>query len=168
MLKKYLHNIKLCLKYPFLFKDTLKETWYDSIDEGWKQAFGKQLLDDLKQAVKTQHKDLKRRAVHVKKSDIFTIFDIRTYDGALKIYALASKEIAEVLEKYTQLSKEYCHKCGQPVKYKHKGLFNTMPLEYVCKDCFNDFLDKNKLSAVEKRKLKTTCRASKRKKKEAE
>jgi len=168
MLKTYLNNVKLCLKYPFLFKGTLKETWLDSIEDGWRRAFGNQLLYDLKEVINAQYKELKRNSVHVKKSDLFTIFDLRTYEGVLKFYALASKDVSEVLKKYSQLSKEYCHICGQPVKYKHKGFCNIMPIEYVCKDCFNDYLDEYKFSAIERRKLKTTCRAYKRKKKEAD
>lgn len=55
--------------------------------------------------------------------------------GYLCLYAAGTKEILDVLDKYEELSKNYCICCGKPTKYKTGGY-----ILYLCEHCFDEYI----------------------------
>ena len=102
---------------PKIFSDY---TWYDSIDSGWKKAFGKQLSRDLKKAL-------------IKDKDLYTFrfCDIKEKYGYLVLDAFSyGPNTEKVINYYENLSICYCYFCGKPSRYITAGW-----IEYVCKEC---------------------------------
>ncbi len=99
-------------------------TFYDLIPEGWRKAFGKQMLKELKIAwIKTGKSP-------------FYFTDIKEKWGKLEAYTCgANEEIEAVLEKYNKLSQDYCLVCGSKAEYKTQGY-----ISYLCERCFIDSL----------------------------
>lgn len=143
---KRIKNWFLCKKYPFLKLYNIwtgkfsgyHYTWYDVLDDGWKKAFGKQLLNELKQASKSNHNN-------------FRIHDIKEKYGYLHIYLDGySHGVDHVIQKYELLSICYCRRCGKPVRYVTRGW-----IEYLCEECFECFtkdnvdIDKNEYRVTE-------------------
>lgn len=139
-LKKFftvIRNIFLCLRYPFLVsrnvftdkKTGYGFTWYDNIPQGWRKAFGKQLLKELKKTLKKNH-ELKT----------FRFHQIKEKYGTLRIYCgPTSSEILKLFDKYENLSMQYCIICGEKAKYVTDGW-----IEFLCERCFKrDMLSRN-------------------------
>ena len=103
-------------------------TWYDDIPTGWQKAFGKQLCRDIKKAGELTRKRLHK---HAKWEDMIEFQQIKEKWGELCLYASASDEIQNVLEKYELLSSCYCINCGKPARYRTHGW-----IEFYCEDCF--------------------------------
>ena len=132
------HPIKFfkCLKYPFLKERhiwTGKFMGYaytedDSIPNGWRIAFGKDLIKDIKKAGKESRKRLHK---HLSWKKLITWEQIKEKYGTLRLYASATEEIMHVLNKYEILSSFYCIDCGKISEYVTKGW-----IEYYCKDCY--------------------------------
>lgn len=122
-----IHNYLFCKKYPFykalnVFDDKFcgyDSTWYDSIPEGWRKAFGKEFSRDLKEAIKLD------------KVKNFRFLQIKEKWGLLTIYVNNYTEhIDKVITKYEEMSKHYCIECGKPSE------FMTFPyITYLCSDC---------------------------------
>ena len=138
---KYIYNFFLCLKYPFLRARNVwtgkklgyRYTWHDDIDKGWKKAFGKDLLRDMKIA-------LKKTGILKK----YRITQIKEKYGTLRIYdAGGNDEIWGVIQKYELLSMCYCMNCGKPVRYMTKGWVG-----YYCEDCIkHEYKDQEDIDA---------------------
>ena len=95
-------------------------TLYDHIPEGWRKAFGKQLSKELKKQLK---KDNQLKT--------FRFSQIKEKYGTLRLYTFGcSKAVQNILDKYEELSEEYCIYCGKKSKYKTEGY-----ILYVCEDC---------------------------------
>ena len=114
----------LYIGYPQYKKPSLTHTWYDEIPEGWRKAFGKQLLEELKNVIQAS-KD---------KSD-FAWEQIKEKYGGLRLYANCTKAVQEVLGKYELMSEGYCIRCGKPARYKTRGW-----ITYFCEDCHSGHL----------------------------
>jgi hypothetical protein len=154
---KIIYNFFFCMKYPFYKvhlhynndKVTYTTTWYDSIPEGWRIAFGKQLSKDLKKVLK---KDKALRS--------FQLGDVKEKWGGLRIYPLTgcSDEVFELLDKYEQLSFCYCQNCGAPVRYRTKGW-----VSYLCETCFMKYARSKKYNSIEQiSETYETCRLQKK------
>lgn len=92
-------------------------TFYDDIPTGWKKAFGKKMLNEIRKQCK------KEGSLYE-----FRIMEIKEKYGQLRIQCnYASKELYDILFKYESLSWSYCIKCGKPTKY--------ISLGYVCPYC---------------------------------
>ena len=100
---------------------------YDSIERGWKIAFGKQLSKDIKKAGKESRR---RVGKHLPWKKMIRWEQIKEKWGSLCLYATSTKEIQEVLDRYELLSSGYCINCGKPARYKTSGW-----VEYYCEDC---------------------------------
>lgn len=136
---RYISNLILCLKYPFIrwYGDplyrgyphkkhySLSYTWFDEIPYGWRKAFGKQLLKEIKKAGKPFIKQGK------KWNDILSWEQIKEKYGTLRLYASAIDEIQDILSKYEAMSEGYCVCCGKPARYMTKGW-----VEFYCEDCY--------------------------------
>lgn len=146
MIKEKIKKIKnyiFCKKYPFwtfrefrgwknneeVYKNDYSFTWYDCIPESWKNAFGKQLSEEILKAGKKYLKDNKDK----KWKDIIEWQQIKSKYGELRLYASAIEPIMDILEKYELLSIGYCEQCGKPASYCTKGW-----IRYLCEDCYRE------------------------------
>lgn len=127
---RLIKNFFLILKYPFLtiynwdgspvsFNERFDYTWYDDIPTGWKKAFGKQLLKELRIVCKKEGclKD-------------FKITEIKEKWYRLRIYtSFYNEKIISILDKYEDLSGHYCISCGRLLDnkydYSHFGKCNA-------------------------------------------
>lgn len=124
---KYIKNFFLCKRYPWLRMRNVftgkfcgyKCTWYDVIPEGWKNAFGKQLINDINQAAGKHKHDL-------------WITDIKEKWGRLNIYTNGTTDkVLEVIHFYEDLSICYCIECGKPARWITPYGY----ISYLCNDC---------------------------------
>lgn len=125
-------NFLLCLKYPFwksrnVFSGKFcgyQSTMYDWIPDGWKKAFGKQLTEEIADALKAD--GIKRRDW----AENLQFQDIKEKYGTLRIYATTTARVQWVFDKYECMSYGYCVNCGKPVRYITQGYVNL-----ICDDC---------------------------------
>lgn len=132
-------NKKLIERYPFLRP---KNVWTGEVDEdydysytlldnlpdGWRKAFGAQLIEDLR--------------VILEKGDYlheYTIAQIKEKWGALRWYDFGiptkvAEEYNEWEKKYVRLSEKTCIHCGLPSTHKTTGWI--MP---VCDACGEEY-----------------------------
>ena len=125
---RYIKNYFFCLKYPFMKTRNVwtgkscgySFTCYDEIPYGWRKAFGKRLLKELKEALKKEGR-LKE----------FMFTQIKEKYGELCLYNNGvGKYSGYVINKYEILSMCYCMYCGKPVRYITDGW-----VEFLCDDC---------------------------------
>lgn len=135
-----LKTILINLKYPFYRvyenkKCVWTESIYDSIPEGWRKAFGREMSRDLKQAVrKCVHKARKEGSRHIDKSQFLDISLIRKKEGKMYIACSAVDDtILKIIKKYSLLSYCYCEYCGKPARYLVHLHRNNK--SYICEDC---------------------------------
>lgn len=105
-----IRNILINIRFPFLIPKHLNIThsWYYSIPEGWRKAFGIQLCKELKAAIK--------------QSDNIHITDIKEKFGELNIYCYGgSDEIQDIIHKYEYISSHTCIECGKIATRRSKG-----------------------------------------------
>lgn len=102
-------------------------SWYESIPEGWRKAFGRQLTEDIVRALSQD--GLPRR----KWAEAVYWSDIKEKYGSLRLYASTTDAVYQVLSKYECLSIGYCINCGKPARYVTSGW-----IEYLCEDCAAD------------------------------
>lgn len=154
-LTAFLHPINFfkCLRYPFY---KARNVWtgkflgynailYDDIPIGWRKAFGKELSRELKKQLK------KDKQLHS-----FRFTQIKEKWGRLCLYHQGcSEECFNLLNKYEELSWNYCIECGKVATYRTDGY--VVPL---CKDCLkkvlkitNDKVDDYKKIKVEEIEL---------------
>ena len=140
-------NKALCEKYPFLIPtnrysgrritdgagfwpgspDAVPEYDYsytelDQMPEGWRIAFGEQLCAELMQ-------ELERYDC----VDDFRIVQLKEKFGMLRLYTNFSTDgIDDVIDKYTEISKRTCIRCGKPATHITCGW-----IEPWCEDCIN-------------------------------
>lgn len=128
-------NKELVERYPFLLPRNVwtdniipdynyEFTEYDNIATGWRIAFGKFLLEDLREAlVKTNY------------LDEFRFTQIKEKYGSLRLYCNgAPEEVYDVLQKYEFISEYICIKCGSPQACVVDDYGWYLPL---CKDCWD-------------------------------
>lgn len=125
-------NKKLIEKYPFLMPrnvwtdELLKDydysfTLYDEMPKGWADAFGMQMLEEI-------------RALLIKGSflDRYRITQIKEKYGSLRWYdtgvpTAIHDEFYACLRKYNDLSSRTCIDCGKPATKMSEG--------YICPYC---------------------------------
>lgn len=127
-------NKDLLERYPFLLPrdmtDSVPEdydysyTVLDMMPEGWKNAFGTQLCEDIKNVL--------LKADYL---DDYRIAEIKEKYGQLRWYDYGvpeeiSDELQDVIDYYTELSEETCVLCGKRATHYTKGWI--MP---VCVNC---------------------------------
>ena len=113
-------NMNLCNDYPFLISPavscdknyTYEFTAYDNLRKGWKIAFGKQLLDDIKAIYKmSKNKDFFYVKFSNDSLDVLSVkFIYDTIDNDL------AEDMSKLNEKYNKLSRETCANCGKKIK----------------------------------------------------
>lgn len=132
-----MNNRKLLKKYPWLslnfnplsgrvWKLSNKEkyywTWWSQMPRGWKIAFGNLILEDLDRAIKKMSNPRE-----------FYITEIKEKYGELRIYHTGNRDVEDVVEAYTALSRNICLHCGKPdVGYTTGGWITP-----ICKQCWD-------------------------------
>lgn len=119
-------------RFPFMkMKDNASMTWYDEIPDGWRKAFGIQMVEDLR--------DVLLKASQIDNIDwllAYHIDDIKEKWGYLHWYADIPSSVYDDYctweDKYTELSYKTCIICGKPAEGYTKGW--VMP---ICKECAN-------------------------------
>ena len=99
-------------------------TWLDSMPDGWRCAFAKEMCDELQ-------KELERVDV----VNEYSITDIKVKFGVLSWSSgpiPSNSELYEIVEKYEELSKNYCMVCGKPTEW---ALDDPYWIYYYCSDC---------------------------------
>ena len=124
-------NKILIEKYPFLRtkyndKEDYTFTELDFMPDGWRNAFGEQMCEELKEALGDE-------------VDTYKIADIKEKWGQLCWYdygVTKNKEhdVEEVIHKYEELSKTICIECGKPAT----NYFSSCPF---CDDCYQEIND---------------------------
>lgn len=159
VLKTREHNRELCKKYPFLIPsnrwsgkritdcaagekgywpgapDDIPEYDYeftelDDMPEGWRIAFGDQLLEELKDEL-----------VKANYLNDYRITQIKEKYGMLRIYdaGCTEKWYREILPKYVELSKHTCILCGEPAQWISRGWISP-----YCDKCAREISEENK------------------------
>ena len=119
------YNKQLIEQYPFLMpynrwtgepiEDYNYEyIWLDDMPDGWRNAFGLQMCEELKQALleKGGEKLLSK----------FRILQIKEKFGSLRFYTnWTTPEIDKIIDKYENISYSTCIRCGAPAKWITKG-----------------------------------------------
>lgn len=105
--------------------NTYEYTWADDIPNGWRIAFGDQMIEELDQLIKRY--DVKD----------YSIEQIKEKFGVLCWYdsefpERGRDEYFTWKDKYADLSYRTCICCGRPAKYRTKGWI--IP---VCKECLS-------------------------------
>ena len=115
-------NIKLLQQYPFLeiykkleipLMPSYEITWYDSIPKVWQDAFGKEFIDEFREALLKSHfivfEDGSFYRLTYCADDItpmFQIKDITSKNNELNVVVnINNNMIKEVLDKYKEKSK---------------------------------------------------------------
>ena len=114
-------------KYPLqIIHFTTYYTELDSMDKGWRKAFGMNFCKDLRKAlIKTGGYKLLFR---------FRILQIKEKYGRLEVYCIGyNDEINKVISKYSKLSEKTCIRCGKPATWISKGWISP-----YCDDCVPD------------------------------
>ena len=128
------YNRDLLEKYPWLTPGYVgvieleenynyEDTWLDDLPDGWRLAFGDQMIEELDQLLR------KYNIVD------YEIYQIKEKWGALRWYdngfpEEGYEEYSNWLRKYESLSERTCIFCGKPATHLTKGWI--MP---ICKSC---------------------------------
>ena len=144
---RYARNLFLFLRYPFMggyqyefnskrkdkcrMRLTLGWNWYDSIPAGWRKAFGKRLLKEIKAEGKREILEQRKQGNKVGWKDLISWCDIKQKWGELVLDASTTKEIMEILRKYELMSTGYCEFCGKPARYRTRWW-----VSYLCERCY--------------------------------
>lgn len=131
-------NKKLLKSYPWLWptdwggrpfsKKKLKYqfTFYDDIPKGWRKAFGKQFLEDIKKALGI---------------DTMYIEQVKEKYGQLRFYySGGNKRVDEVVRAYEVISENVCIRCGK----LDVPMVNTGWVSPYCNKCFDKIFPKLK------------------------
>ena len=101
-------------------------TELDSMDKGWKDAFGMNFCKELRKAL--------IRTGGYKLLFGFRILQIKEKYGRLEVYCIGyNDEINKVISKYSKLSEKTCIRCGKPATWISKGWISP-----YCDDCVPD------------------------------
>ena len=144
-----IYNAFLFIKYPFLQARNVwtgKKYWdfnlLENIPKGWRKAFGKQFI-----------KDLRKVLIRTDMLRTFQFSEIKEKYGTLRLDNNGTTpEVDKVITYYEFLSMGYCHLCGKPARYETKGW-----IEYLCEDCF-DKVDEGNEYRNNHDKFKLACR----------
>lgn len=132
-----LKNKKLCKRYPFLIiRDWRTDkpmdydfTYLDDMPEGWRKAFGKQMCEEIREVLIKGNYLYDYRIAQIKSKWA----ELRWYDEGTpeSIY----KELQDVIDKYTELSRKTCICCGRPATKLSCGWIDPF-----CTECAEKYL----------------------------
>jgi len=96
-------------------------TELDDMEPGWRKAFGIQMCEEIKQALKKHNYLYKYRITQIKEK----FGTLRWYDEG------APKEVHDIIDKYENLSWDTCICCGKPATKITAGWISP-----YCDDCY--------------------------------
>ena len=126
-----LRNKKLVKRYPWIaladwngnMVNDYSYTMYDDVPIGWKQAFGKIMLEEYREVLIRNHYLKEYQWVQVKEKY-----------GTLRLYSNGAPEKVLMLEsKYDYISGFFCISCGR----MNSPLLTGGWVEPLCEDCYN-------------------------------
>ena len=131
-------NKELCEKYPWLIPtnrwtgEVVEDYDYDyteldQMPDGWRIAFGDQMVEELNQELVTGGFVNDYRITQIKEK----YGGLRWYDNG------NTKEGYNIINKYESLSRRTCICCGKPAKYITLGWISPF-----CEDCIKDINDR--------------------------
>lgn len=107
--------------YPLQWFHCIPEfTELDSMEPGWRKAFGIQFCKDIKKQLK------KEGTLHK-----FRITQLKEKWGLLRMYHNGSDEIEAIVDRYEDISKGVCICCGKPATKATTGY-----ISYYCDSCY--------------------------------
>lgn len=120
---------ELIERYPWLRKPSLYKkgefvdgTMLDYMPEGWRIAFGEQMCEEINNEILTWDKIAREK---------FHVTYIKNRWGGMRFYVSnGSKKLYEIIDKYEEMSKLTCIKCGGYATY-----MSTRWIAPYCKDC---------------------------------
>lgn len=136
-------NKKLCERYPFLIPrhvwtdkvmwEVSKSDWryiapysytlLDTMPKGWREAFGEQMCEEIRNVLIKENYLYKYRITQIKEK----YGEVRWYDWC------ASQEVNDIINKYTKLSRRTCICCGRPATKISLGWISP-----YCTSCANN------------------------------
>lgn len=100
-------NKELCKRYPFLkCDDEYESTWADDMPQGWWDAFGEMMCDEIK-----------KELIRCRFLDEYEIIQIKEKWGMLRWYDNGIPEdckVWDIISNYSTLSENICAVCGRP------------------------------------------------------
>lgn len=103
-------------------------TWLDDMPDGWRLAFGMDMMADLKFTLE-QYRCM----------DKFVVEQVKEKYGSLRWYStLPCEEVAHIINKYENLSYRICITCGKPAMYQSTGWICP-----YCKHCAESLFNGN-------------------------
>lgn len=150
-----MENKRLCKRYPFLrprnrFDDIImwehpKWDWryarpyewteLDAMPDGWRKAFGKQMCEEIRNALIEENYLYKYRIVQIKEK----YGSLRWYDWA------SSKKVQDIIDKYEEISTHTCIRCGRPATKISLGWISPF-----CDECAEKLSDRVQFEEMEK------------------
>lgn len=136
-------NKALVERYPFLlprnvFTDKVPEdydyTYTKAVEVpcGWTQLF-LQMCEDIRQPL-----------IDADYLDKFRFTQIKEKYNTLRCYHFgAPKAVCDIIEKYEQMARYVCSRCGKPAIYETRGYFLSF-----CDNCFKDFVRHEEVDVI--------------------
>lgn len=132
-----MNNKELIEKYPWLqirnvWTGELVEpedyefTWLDDLPDGWRKAFGLQMVKELDKILRKANYQNEYRITQIKEKYGY----LRWYDNGVPV--TISKEYYKWMAKYEELSKHICLICGEPGEIDYAQYW-LMPLCDKCR-----------------------------------
>ena len=140
-------------KYPFLrFKDNsccpwestekVENCWIFELPEGWIKGFGKQMCDELRNALGEHIDDFVIQQVKEKHNQVvwYWCWEDRDYtdeetNELNKLYGL----IENIIDKYAQISYNTCTVCGEPANKWTSGWITSF-----CNKCYKKYIEERR------------------------
>lgn len=118
-------NKELCERYPFLIPWKVRQgiikdfnydyTLLDWMEPGWREAFGIQMCEELREAL-----------IAADALERYQVTDVKEKYGELRWYSYGgTNSTHEIEKKYLLLSRGICGRCGKPAT--HIGTFWIYP-----------------------------------------
>lgn len=123
-------NKELCERYPFLIPWKVRQgiikdfnydyTLLDWMEPGWREAFGIQMCEELREAL-----------IAADALERYQVTDVKEKYGELRWYSYGgTNSTHEIEKKYLLLSRGICGRCGKPAT--HRGTAWVYP---YCGEC---------------------------------
>ena len=134
------YNKQLIEQYPFLMPYNIwtgkpiedydyEYIWLDDMPDGWRNAFGLQMCEELKQALLEEGGK--------KLLSEYKIVQIKEKFGYLRWYdSWTTKKVQDIIHKYEDLSARTCIQCGKPATRITTGWIAP-----YCDECIDDALE---------------------------
>lgn len=109
----------------FVYLDGANEsTWFDDVPDGWRDIF-----IDMCREINIEYNRLTNE-----QKEMFQIVEVKEKYGTLRVYCHSyTREIDNIIDKYTRLSEKVCINCGKPAKWYTTGWITP-----VCDGCKNE------------------------------